>query len=276
MQAESVDRGGQVFCWDGPPRAGHNGENRVGKRVLMELWTAFILGLAGSLHCAGMCGPLVLALPGAGRSGPAYALGRLVYNAGRLVTYGLLGMVFGLIGRTLAVAGFQRWVCLAAGAAILTGLMVSRRSVLPGLVAQPVSWLKASLGRLLQRRSFASLFCFGGLNGLLPCGLVYVACAGAAASGGLMSSIEYMLVFGLGTVPMMLGIGLVGRVVPAGFRLKFQRAIPVCLVLVGFLLILRGLSLGIPYVSPDLGASGGKSCCAAHPANPGGTNRIDR
>jgi sulfite exporter TauE/SafE len=228
--------------------------------MILELWTAFLLGFAGSLHCAGMCGPLVLALPAVGRSTSTWILGRLIYNAGRLVTYGLLGLVFGLIGKTLAVVGLQRWVCLAAGAAILIGLVISSRFALPRPTTRFVTWLKSSLGRLLSRRTLTSLFCFGGLNGLLPCGLVYVACAGAAASGGFLSSIEYMLVFGLGTVPMMVGLGLVGRVVPSGLRLKFQKVIPVCLALVGFLLIFRGLSLGIPYLSPDLAGQHGSGC----------------
>jgi sulfite exporter TauE/SafE len=92
------------------------------------------------------------------------------------------------------------------------------------------------------------------LNGLLPCGLVYVACAGAAATGGLLPGVEDMLVFGLGTVPMMLGIGLCGKLVHAGLRLKFQKAIPACLLLMGSVLILRGMSLGIPYLSPVMTA----------------------
>lgn len=225
----------------------------------MELWTALILGLAGSLHCAGMCGPLVLALPATGRSPAGFVLGRLLYNGGRLVTYGLLGVVFGLIGRTLTLAGLQRWVCLGAGAAILLGLFFSSRFAFKTPATKVVAWLKSALGRLLQKRSLASLFGFGVLNGFLPCGLVYVACAGAVASGGILASIEYMLIFGLGTVPMMLGMGLVGRVMPPGVRLRMQKLMPVAMLLVGCLLILRGMSLGIPYISPDL--SGGHSCC---------------
>lgn len=237
----------------------------------MELWTAFILGLAGSLHCAGMCGPLALALPAAGKSAAGYALGRLIYNGGRVITYGVLGAVFGVLGKTLAVAGLQRWVCLGAGAAILIGLLVSGHPAPPGPLTRIVGWLKLTLGRLLQRPGFASLFSFGLLNGLLPCGLVYVACAGAAATGGVVSSVEYMVVFGLGTVPMMFGIGLAGRAVPVGLRLRFQKIIPACLALVALLLIVRGLSLGIPYLSPDLEKVGAKAFRSGHVASPGAT-----
>lgn len=102
----------------------------------------------------------------------------------------------------------------------------------------------------------------GLLNGLLPCGLVYVACAGATATGHPWSGARYMLVFGAGTVPLMLAISLSGRLVPSALRLKLRQAVPICILLVAALLILRGLSLGIPYLSPDLSSGpGGSSCC---------------
>ena len=223
----------------------------------MELWTALLLGLAGSLHCAGMCGPLALALPGS-NSNTAFLLGRLAYNAGRLLTYCALGVVFGLIGKSLALAGVQRWVSLSAGISILVALAISTRFSLSARVAKPIGWLKSSFGTLLQQRSVGSTFFLGSLNGLLPCGLVYAACVGAVASGGFISSVQYMLGFGLGTVPMMLAIGLLGKKFQFVMRFKLQRLIPVCLMVLAVLLILRALSLGIPYLSPDLAAN---ACC---------------
>ena len=220
----------------------------------MILLTAIVLGLVGSLHCAGMCGPLALALPMTGNSRATFVLGRVAYNLGRIVTYCLLGAAFGLVGQTLAFAGFQRWVSIAAGSAILVGLFVSSRSTGSLPVARGVAWIKSGLGALLRRRSVASVFSLGALNGLLPCGLVYAACAGAVATGGLLSGVEYMAAFGFGTVPMMLGIGFVGQKLQFTLRFKLQRLIPACLTLVAVLLILRGLSLGIPYLSPDLAA----------------------
>lgn len=218
----------------------------------MIFFTALILGAVGSLHCAGMCGPLALALPATGSSRATFVLGRLAYNLGRIVTYCLLGAVFGLVGQTLAFAGFQRWISLAAGAAILMGLLVSSRFAVSVPFAKSVAWIKSGLGALLRRRSIASVFSLGVLNGLLPCGLVYAACAGAVATGGLLAGVQYMAAFGFGTVPMMLGIGLVGQKLQLALRFKLQSLIPACLALVAILLILRGLSLGIPYLSPDL------------------------
>ena len=218
----------------------------------MELWTAFALGLVGSLHCAGMCGPLALALPASGRRTASYVVGRVAYNLGRLTTYALLGVAFGVVGQTFALAGLQRVASVIAGAAILLGLAASSRLAVGAPVVKLVVWIKAGLGRLLQQRTLTSLFSLGALNGLLPCGLVYAACIGAAAFGGVLSGLEYMLAFGLGTVPIMLGIGLAGSRFRVIGRWKLQRLVPVCLLALGVLLVLRGMSLGIPYVSPNL------------------------
>ena len=228
----------------------------------MELFTAFMLGFAGSLHCAGMCGPLVLAMPAIGRTRVMQITGRLIYNVGRVTTYGLLGIVFGLLGQMLSMVGVQRWVSIAAGVLILLGLFAWPLRNTSALIIRPVARLKSALGGLLQHRTMRAQFVFGGLNGLLPCGLVYVACAAAATTSGILSGLEYMLVFGLGTVPMMLGIGLAGRFLHARLQGRAQRLIPVALAIMGMLLILRGMSLGIPYLSPDLsGGAGGDSCC---------------
>lgn len=225
----------------------------------MELWTAFVLGLAGSAHCAGMCGPLALALPrGAGRGWGPHLTGRLAYNLGRVATYGLLGLGFGWVGRSLVMVGVQRWVSIGLGAAFLAGAVLSRSPRLswPNLMAWPA--VRRLFGRLLRTPGFGALTLLGGLNGLLPCGLVYAAGAGAALSGGILAGVEYMAVFGLGTVPMMLGLALAGGALQAPLRARLQKAIPVCLGLMGVWLIVRGLGLGIPYLSPDLSRP---SCC---------------
>ena len=230
----------------------------------MELWTAFLLGLAGSLHCAGMCGPLLLSLPmgdgGIGR----LAVRRLIYHAGRVLTYGLLGVVFGFLGQALGLAGLQRWVSLGAGILILAGLFAWPARVGIRWAARPVGWLKSAFGGLLRQRSGGAQFLLGGLNGLLPCGLVYVACASASATGGWWRGLEYMVVFGLGTLPMLFGLGLAGRYLHGWLQPRLRFFVPVCLAAMAALLILRGLSLGIPYLSPDLAGPNG-ACCPLPP-----------
>jgi sulfite exporter TauE/SafE len=226
----------------------------------MELWTAFLLGLVGSLHCAGMCGPIALAIPSNVNSTSRFLLSRLAYNLGRIATYCLLGALFGLIGKSFALIGWQRWVSLCAGVSILIALLISSRVSLSARVSKPIAFLKTIFAKLLRQSTLTSTFSLGALNGFLPCGLAYAACAGAAATSGFITGISYMTLFGLGTIPMMLGIGLAGKKLQFALRFKFQKLIPVTLILMSLLLIFRGLALGIPYLSPDL-AHG--SCC--HP-----------
>jgi sulfite exporter TauE/SafE len=232
----------------------------------MQLWTAFFIGLAGSLHCAGMCGPLVLAIPGTPGNFAVQFTGKLAYNGGRIITYAILGLLFGLFGQMIGLAGFQRWVSIAAGAAILLSLLAWPLRNATALIARPVNLLKAALGKLLKQRGVTAQFGFGLLNGLLPCGLVYIACAAAAATASGIAGMQYMLIFGLGTVPMMLGLGLVGRALHLGLQLRLRKLIPVTLGVMGALLILRGLGLGSPYLSPQLNdaAPAESRCC--HPA----------
>ena len=234
----------------------------------MDWVSAILLGLVGSLHCAGMCGPLAIALPlqtstptpGNISSGAAFLLGRFAYNGGRIITYCLIGVIFGLAGKTFLMAGVQRWLSIALGIALLAGLFASRRLALWQPVTALVETLKHRMSRLLRQRSLTSLGILGLLNGFLPCGLVYVAAAVATATGGIFSGALYMALFGLGTVPMMLGISLSGRLMPVSWRLKLQKAIPVSVILLATLLILRGMGMGIPYLSPVL-SPGQPTCC---------------
>jgi sulfite exporter TauE/SafE len=236
----------------------------------MELWTAFALGLVGSLHCAGMCGPIAIALahvesprhPGAPAPTARFVVGRLAYNLGRVLTYGVLGAVFGLAGRALWLAGAQRAVSIALGLALLAGLALARPRVGGRLLTGCITRLKSPMTALLRRRTPEALLLLGLLNGLLPCGLVYVAAAGAIATGNVFAGTCYMLLFGAGTVPMMLALGLSGRLVPVPVRLRLARAVPVVVFLMACLLLLRGMDLGIPFLSPQISGSTA-SCC--HP-----------
>jgi sulfite exporter TauE/SafE len=226
----------------------------------MDFLTAFLLGLVGSVHCAGMCGPLALALPSTGTGFSGFVAGRAAYNLGRITTYCVLGLIFGLVGHALVLAGIQRWTSIGLGIALLARLLGSRKLGLSQPVVGFVNQLKDHMRVLIRRRSLIAVAFLGLLNGLLPCGLVYVACAAAANTGGIVSGLKYMAAFGIGTIPMMLAIGLSGKLIPWSLRLQMRKAIPVSVFLLACLLILRGMSLGIPYVSPDL-STGGAACC---------------
>jgi sulfite exporter TauE/SafE len=225
----------------------------------MEYWTAFILGLLGSLHCAGMCGPLTLALPRTGSNNASYVGGRIAYNAGRVLTYSLLGIAFGLFGKAMLLAGIQRWLSIGLGISLMAGLFFSSKLLRWFPITTLVHRLKSAMSIMLRQRSYTALLLLGLLNGLLPCGLVYVAATSAMTIGSVFGGFIYMALFGAGTVPLMLVIGLSGKLIPISLRLKLTRAIPISIFAVATLLILRGMSLGIPYVSPDLGTG---SCCS--------------
>lgn len=220
----------------------------------MILWTAFLLGLLGGVHCAGMCGPLMLALPAPERRW-RFVLGRLAYHTGRVLTYCLLGLLFGLAGQTLLTGGVQRWLSIGLGILLLAGLIASRRLPLATPVVRAVGRVRQAMGGLLRRRSLAAQGALGVLNGFLPCGLVYVACAGAAATGNVLHGLFYMAAFGLGTWPMMLALSLSGQALPLAWRQKLAGAFPVAVALAAVMLILRGLSLGIPYLSPEFSST---------------------
>jgi sulfite exporter TauE/SafE len=216
------------------------------------VWTGFLLGFVGSLHCAGMCGPLVMAVPTYGQTRSTRIGSKLLYHFGRISTYCMLGAFFGLIGEVLSLAALQRWLSIAAGVGILVGLSFSALSAPNTPAWAGVAKLKRAFGTLLHRRTGVATFLLGAINGLLPCGLVYVAAAAALATGSFETSILYMLAFGVGTLPMMLGVASARRAlkwIPGRYA---QKLVPACVAIVAFLLVLRGMSLGIPYLSPNL------------------------
>lgn len=224
----------------------------------MELWTAFLLGFVGSLHCAGMCGPLVLALTKSRPPSTRESTGRVCYHLGRVACYCLLGLMLGFVGHVAAPAGFQRWLSISLGVALLAGVLVPTKVPLAVPVWKWVALLKGSMPGLLRRNSLASQTAMGAINGLLPCGLVYVAAAGATATGHPLAGAAYMACFGLGTWPMMLGIHLAGHRLPLPARLPLGSVTRGAILLMGVLLILRGFELGIPFVSPDLSIAPGE------------------
>ena len=222
----------------------------------MELWTAFVIGLLGSFHCIGMCGPIVLALPPGEHGNVAFILGRLLYNAGRVLTYAILGAVFGLLGTGISVAGLQQWASISLGVVILLAVLLPSKSKQVFIdklqFSLLTSRLKIYFGKLFKKSSQGSLFLIGIVNGFLPCGFVYIGIAGAIATGSLLNGILYMALFGAGTIPIMFGVSLAGNFISLKLRQNISRFIPVLASILAIIFILRGLNLGIPYLSPKL------------------------
>ena len=213
------------------------------------LLSALVLGLMGSFHCAGMCGPIAIALPLHGNTVSQKIFGGTLYNVGRTITYGIMGAIFGFLGQGVEMLGFQQKISVLMGAlmiiSVLFPALFKNKSKLGKSWSRFVGKLKKTMGKLFSIRSFSSLFFIGILNGLLPCGLVYMAIAGAMGTGNVAQGSLYMILFGLGTIPMMLTISLAGNIMSQAIRNKINRLIPVLVVVVGLLFILRGLSLGI-------------------------------
>jgi uncharacterized protein len=220
----------------------------------MDLITGLTIGLVGSLHCLGMCGPIALALPLHSDSWFNKVSGGLLYNSGRIITYGMLGALFGLLGRGIEMAGFQQWASILVGAMMIISVLfplVFKQSIsLDKLFSGYAGRLIASFRKLFEKESFGGLFSIGLLNGLLPCGLVYVALAGALNTNGIISGVAFMVMFGLGTIPALLVVSLLGNVISLNFRRKLRMVIPTFVLMLGLLFILRGMNLGIPYISP--------------------------
>ncbi len=232
------------------------------------LLAALSIGFVGSMHCIGMCGPIALALPVHGKSAFTRVAGPLLYNTGRVLTYFVLGMVFGLLGKGFVIGGYQQWLSIIMGVTVLVIVLlpasVKTRLSMINVIAPAIAKVKSLLGSFLKQRTAGSLFVIGVLNGLLPCGLVYLAVAGAIATGDVLKSGMFMAVFGLGTIPAMLFVTMAKTIVSVNIRGKISKAIPVFTVVMACLLILRGLDLGIPYLSPKLSKTDctKHSCCA--------------
>ena len=204
----------------------------------------------------GMCGPIAMALPFGGSSGWRYYTGRLLYNGGRITTYASLGALAGAFGQSLEMAGLQQVVSIVSGVLIL--LLLVLPAALKGKASnvlgteKAVAWVRRKLGFYFQKNSLGSLFMVGLLNGLLPCGFVYIALAGAISAPGVGGAMLYMLLFGLGTFPLMYLVSLSGKLISLKLRSSFNRLVPYVGMCLAVLFIVRGLGLGIPYISPEV------------------------
>ncbi|HVU94149.1 MAG TPA: sulfite exporter TauE/SafE family protein [Puia sp.] len=211
--------------------------------MIANTLSALALGLLSSLHCVGMCGPLLLALPS--RS--------LLYHVGRILTYSCLGLLFGSLGRHIYLAGWQRSLSIAIGSLILL-LFIARRL---GFGIPRINPLQRLLIRLWRSPSTPTFFILGMANGLLPCGMVYLALAAALTRTTTSQATLFMTCFGIGTLPLLITTQYLGRKVALNLRPQLRSLLPVVTVTIALLLILRGLNLGIPFISPRLAAAPG-------------------
>ncbi|AZI67141.1 sulfite exporter TauE/SafE family protein [Kaistella daneshvariae] len=217
--------------------------------------SALGLGFASGFHCIGMCGPIALSMGLTKKQSTNFYLQNLTYQFGRITTYSILGGILGIIGEGFEMVGFQQYLTIAVGILLILMAVFSVggkdfASKLPFL-SSFLFKVKMKLSKLLQKADYRSRYATGLLNGLLPCGMVYMALTASLAAGGIVQSAGFMALFGLGTLPFMFLVVLVGNLMTSALRLKILKIVPVMMIILGGLFILRGMELGIPYVSPQ-------------------------
>ena len=211
----------------------------------MELlyWTALSVGFLGSFHCAGMCGPLAMALPSGNGSMLSMITGKLLSNLGRVLTYSVMGMLVGMVGHTFSMRGWQSDLSIISGILIILFVLLSNKRVLQFINSKLVGisfFFKKMFAVFMKSHSYGSLFTIGLINGILPCGFVYLALAGAATTQGPQQGAMYMFLFGLGTVPMMLTLAISGSLISIKARNIINKLSPVIAIALAVFLIQRG------------------------------------
>lgn len=216
--------------------------------------SAIGLGFASGFHCIGMCGPIALSLGLTKKQATNYYLQNLTYQFGRIVTYSILGAILGIVGQGFEMAGFQQYLTIGVGVLLIIMAVFSFggkdfASKIPFLTSTLLK-VKLKLSKLLQKADYRSRFATGILNGLLPCGMVYMALTASLAAGGIWQSALFMSLFGLGTLPFMFFVVLLGNLMTTALRIKILKFVPLMMIILGSLFVLRGMELGIPYLSP--------------------------
>jgi uncharacterized protein len=234
------------------------------------LLTAFILGVVGSLHCVGMCGAIVLSLPIGNQTRKSFLMSRIQYNFGRVITYSLLGFLVGSIGSVMNFSSIQRWLSITVGAMLITWVafnlfarqlkLNSATNMLSSAIISLVSKLTKQMGAMLKKddatHPIGWSLIIGVFNGLLPCGLVYAGLSTALLRSNPWDSALTMMVFGLGTVPSLMIFAFSSEKILSFVRsMNTKRLIPTLVGVIGVVFILRGLELGIPYISPSVPTS---------------------
>ena len=231
------------------------------------LLSAILFGFLGSFHCIGMCGPIAFMLP-VDRKNPVKRFFQIAsYHLGRLFTYSLIGLLFGFLGKGFYFFGFQQQLSIIVGVLMIIVILFPKllqKQSLSKNISTIILKVKNALGKELKKKTNDTFFTMGFLNGFLPCGLVYMAVFGAITNSNAFTGSLYMFLFGLGTIPLMTAFVYLGNFTKGNFKQNIQKAIPVLVVCIGVLFVLRGLGLGIPYVSPlpilDLAADAAVSC----------------
>lgn len=218
------------------------------------MWAIYIsglvIGLSASLHCLGMCGPLVLAVPIKSKSNYGQLIGIIQYHLGKTLTYAFLGLLIGFVGMSLQTLKWMQILSIVSGIAIIffawaKYIKFNKSTKIQQLYTR---YSGRALNKLFKSEIPFKPLWFGMINGLLPCGLVYIALINSLLASNPFSSALAMVFFGLGTVPIL----TIARFVSNKIHWKTNRLTPIFITLIGVMVIFRGLNLGIPFLSPKI------------------------
>ncbi len=205
----------------------------------MSNWlTALVMGLAGSLHCAGMCSPLAMALT---RNKP-FVLSSILYNSGRVLVYALVGTLAAAFGSLFHLAPYQQIISLLLGLAFLFvgfGIGNMRVPYFGVGINKFTAFLKRIFSSVLDQKSVTATFLLGMINGLLPCGLTYMALSACLILPQAMDGFLFMLFFGLGTWPVMIGLTKLLSIAKWKNNFSLARFSKIAMFFIGFVLLAR-------------------------------------
>ncbi|MBS3915039.1 MAG: sulfite exporter TauE/SafE family protein [Bacteroidetes bacterium] len=222
--------------------------------AIAAIISALVLGLGGSLHCAGMCGPLVLSMPFHLNGKKWLVPSILLYNSGRIGAYMVLGILIYLFGEGMNWIGISQYISVSIGILLLVGVALPfiHKNLKFKFLNKAIGFQNRALGYFMQKKHPIWTIFTGFLNGLLPCGMVYVALAAGLAGMPYLSPVFFMFFFGLGNLPVLFFIAFSGQKFSPVIRKTFKKVTPVITVVLAVLLVIRGLNLGIPGISPKV------------------------
>jgi uncharacterized protein len=202
-------------------------------------WTALVMGFAGSLHCAGMCSPLAMAVT----SQKPFLLHKITYNTGRILTYGILGMIAASFGSLFMITPWQGIISFAVGALfLLMGIGAISGVRIPFITTalhRFTSRLKNLFNFWLKKKNSFAVLIMGMLNGLLPCGLTYLAMTYCFIMPSMMEGFWFMILFGVGTWPVMIGFTWLLSIGFGKIKVNYQRITTVVFIMIGVWLVAR-------------------------------------
>jgi sulfite exporter TauE/SafE len=203
-------------------------------------YTALLIGITGSMHCAGMCTPLLMAVTNLTSS---VITNRLVYNGGRILTYGILGAIFSGAGSLLPISPYQSLLSLLFGATLIVMAFFRFTHFKIPLLHQGIirltTFLKERFAFLLSKKSVPAVFMMGMLNGFLPCGMTLIALSYCLILAGPVDGFNFMVLFGAGNLPVMLGFAPLLLLGIRKFKFSLQKATTVMMICSGAILVAR-------------------------------------